>query len=284
MCQPECVSSSDCRQTETCINQKCINPCQGSCGAGAECRVVNHNPLCSCAPGTTGDPFVACVYDHGPPNSDGKNNNNPCTPSLCGPNSVCEIRSGHPVCSCQPNYSGTPPYCRPECVINQECQPNQACINEKCKDPCIGACGSNARCNVINHTPLCSCLEGYKGDAFIGCVVVPKDEEVSPCSPSPCGENTMCSVVNGAARCSCIPPNIGNPYAGGCRPECMINSDCPNNLACLSSHCRNPCTDLCGVNAECTVTNHIPVCTCFEDYEGNPFSSCRPRPASRKFS
>lgn len=283
MCQPECVSTSDCLQTETCINQRCTNPCQGSCGSGAECIVVNHNPICSCGPGKTGDPFVSCITAVAEIPDEKNYDRNPCVPSPCGPNSVCEIRSNHPVCSCQPNYSGTPPYCRPECVISQECPSNQACINEKCRDPCVGACGNNAKCDVISHTPLCSCLDGYKGDAFIGCVIVAKDEIPTPCNPSPCGENTICSVMNGVARCSCIPPNIGNPYAGGCRPECTINSDCPNNLACLSNHCRDPCKDLCGVNAECTVTNHVPVCTCFTGYKGDPFSSCRLESKPRKF-
>lgn len=280
MCQPECVSNSDCSQKETCVNQNCVNPCQGSCGVGSNCIVVNHNPICSCGPGATGDPFVACTaFVESKPSE-----KNPCLPSPCGPNSVCEVRSNHPVCSCQSNYSGTPPFCRPECVISQECPPSQACINEKCSDPCAGACGNNAKCDVINHTPLCSCLEGYRGDAFIGCIVIIKDENVSPCNPSPCGENTLCTVLNNAARCSCIPPNIGNPYAGGCRPECILNSDCPNNLACLSNHCRDPCKDLCGLNAECVVTNHVPVCTCFKGYQGDPFSSCRPEYRTRKYS
>ncbi|XP_028157244.1 uncharacterized protein LOC114350564 isoform X7 [Ostrinia furnacalis] len=270
MCQPECVSNSDCQQTEICVNQRCSNPCQGSCGVNAECITINHNPICSCGAKRTGDPFVACTEI-----TDEPVQRNPCVPSPCGPNSVCEVVSDRPVCSCRPNYSGTPPYCRPECVISQECPSHQACINEKCVDPCTNACGNNAKCNVVNHTPLCSCLEGYKGDAFVGCVAIPIVDIKTPCEPSPCGENTICTVVNDVARCSCIPPNIGNPYAGGCRPECSINSDCPNHLACLSNHCRDPCKDLCGVNAECTVTNHVPVCTCFKGYEGNPFSSCR---------
>lgn len=279
MCQPECVSNSDCQQSDTCVNQKCVNPCLGSCGIGADCIVVNHNPICSCGRGKTGDPFVACGETD---RNDSQPPQNPCVPSPCGPNSICEIKSNHPVCSCGSNYVGTPPHCRPECVISQECPPNQACINEKCSDPCIGACGNNAKCDVITHTPLCSCLEGFRGDAFIGCVLA-KQEPPTPCNPSPCGENTICTVVNDVARCSCIPPNIGNPYAGGCRPECTMNPDCPNNLACLSNHCRDPCRDLCGLNAECTVTNHVPVCTCFNNYEGDPFSSCRPITTKRKF-
>lgn len=59
-CRPECVSSSDCSRDKSCVNQKCIDPCAGTCGFNAECRVVNHNPICSCSLHFTGDPFVQC--------------------------------------------------------------------------------------------------------------------------------------------------------------------------------------------------------------------------------
>lgn len=62
-----------------------------------------------------------------------------------------------------------------------------------------------------------------------------------------------------------------------------MNSDCPPNAACLSSHCRDPCPGVCGINAECTVVNHIPVCTCFPDHIGDPFQSCRRKPVVRKY-
>lgn len=94
---------------------------------------------------------------------------NSCSPSPCGPNSICQVKQGRPVCSCVPNYTGSPPFCRPECVLNQECPWDKACINEKCQDPCTNSCGSNAKCDVVNHTPFCSCLAGYVGDAFVGC-------------------------------------------------------------------------------------------------------------------
>lgn len=59
-CRPECVSSSDCARDKSCVNAKCINPCAGTCGFNAECRVINHNPICSCSPRHTGNPFVEC--------------------------------------------------------------------------------------------------------------------------------------------------------------------------------------------------------------------------------
>lgn len=95
---------------------------------------------------------------------------NPCQPSPCGPNSVCQVRGETPACSCLENYIGAPPNCRPECVINPECSSELACINQKCRDPCPGSCGANAICKVVNHNPVCSCTPGFLGDPFTGCV------------------------------------------------------------------------------------------------------------------
>lgn len=59
-CRPECTVSSDCPRNEACSNLKCVNPCIGSCGIRAQCQVINHNPICSCPAGLSGDPFVRC--------------------------------------------------------------------------------------------------------------------------------------------------------------------------------------------------------------------------------
>ena len=102
----------------------------------------------------------------------------PCVPSPCGPYSECRNVGGISSCSCKPNYIGIPPNCRPECVINQDCRSNLACINEKCRDPCPGSCGTEARCDVINHIPTCTCLEGFTGDPFSRCYPAPKRKRI----------------------------------------------------------------------------------------------------------
>lgn len=61
MCRPECMTSSECALDKACINTKCQDPCPGTCGINARCQVVNHNPICSCSVGFTGDPFVRCL-------------------------------------------------------------------------------------------------------------------------------------------------------------------------------------------------------------------------------
>lgn len=95
---------------------------------------------------------------------------NPCIPSPCGPYSQCRAINNHAVCSCQTNYIGTPPACHPECMVSSECAQDKACVNQKCVDPCPGTCGLNARCQVVNHNPICSCSAGYTGDPFVRCL------------------------------------------------------------------------------------------------------------------
>lgn len=98
---------------------------------------------------------------------------NPCIPSPCGPYSDCHVVQEHPVCSCLPQYFGSPPSCRPECTISSECPADKSCINQQCVDPCPGVCGINAMCRTVNHNPICSCMYGYVGDPFIRCMLQP---------------------------------------------------------------------------------------------------------------
>lgn len=95
---------------------------------------------------------------------------NPCQPSPCGPNSQCREINGHAVCSCLTGFVGSPPTCRPECMVSSDCAQDRACVKQKCIDPCPGTCGVNARCQVVNHNPICSCPPGFTGDPFARCI------------------------------------------------------------------------------------------------------------------
>lgn len=59
-CRPECTQNSECPANRACINERCKDPCPGSCGISAYCSVVNHSPVCACDNGFTGDPFSGC--------------------------------------------------------------------------------------------------------------------------------------------------------------------------------------------------------------------------------
>jgi len=96
----------------------------------------------------------------------------PCFPSPCGLYAECKVINDQAACTCLKNYIGIPPNCRAECVVNTDCPSNQACISEKCRDPCIGSCGQNADCRVQNHIPICLCQSGYSGDPFTLCTLI----------------------------------------------------------------------------------------------------------------
>ncbi|KAF3421640.1 hypothetical protein E2986_11478 [Frieseomelitta varia] len=273
MCRPECTLNSECPQDRACINQKCVNPCPASCGTFANCAVRNHSPFCTCRELYTGDPFTRCfpTPQSTPPTA--IEVSQPCLPSPCGPNSECRVVNGGPSCQCLPTYIGSPPNCRPECTVNSDCSPSQACMRGRCRDPCPGSCGSNAQCMVLNHVPICSCFEGYTGDPFSNCYSAPvrptEPTVVDPCASSPCGPNARCND----GICTCLPEYQGDPYVG-CRPECVLNTDCLQNRACIRNKCVDPCPGTCGVNAECLIYNHVPMCNCPNGMVGNAFVQC----------
>ena len=145
--------------------------------------------MCRCPDGTVGSAFIRCspapsklsntsVYFFRDINCNcfllAIVNTNPCHPSPCGPNSQCREVNQQAVCSCLPHFIGSPPTCRPECVSNSDCTPTQACLNQKCGDPCPGTCGIGAKCTVVNHSPFCTCPPRFSGNQFIRCQPISK--------------------------------------------------------------------------------------------------------------
>lgn len=106
---------------------------------------------------------------------------------------------------------------------------------------------------------------------FISVMARPVQNQL--CQPSTCGSNAACQESAGTALCTCFPNYFGNPYEG-CRPECVVESDCALNLACVRMKCQNPCPGSCGVNAICQVVNHLPICSCMPGYSGDSFRYC----------
>lgn len=97
-------------------------------------------------------------------------------------------------------------------------------------------------------------------------------EPVDPCHPSPCGPYSKCRTFNGHAVCTCLDICVGSPP--NCHPECIVSSDCRPNKACVNQKCQDPCPGMCGVNAQCQVVNHNPICSCYNGYTGDPFVRC----------
>nr|UEK51539.1 NOTCH1-like protein [Parasacculina yatsui] len=263
----ECTYDSECPLRQACIDVKCQDPCLGGvCGVGAKCSVENHRAICSCPKNYLGDPFTLCRY----------NPEAACTPSPCGKNTNCRVQGGQAVCSCIGSYIGNPlTGCRPECVSDTECSASQVCAQNRCKNACTGTCGKNARCEAVNHRPVCECPKYYKGNGITGCYpeCVTHSECPShkacinhqcgdPCVNA-CGTGAECEVTNHKAICKCPKGYDGHPF-DRCYPA-------PPRDVCVP----NPC----GSNAEC---NHgtdrenkpRPVCTCAKGYFGNPLISC----------
>src|SRR5882757_8068375 len=88
----------------------------------------------------------------------------------CGPNEICRVVNNVPVCgSSGVNNAGkdknpSSSYCQK----HMECPSTQVCSDHTCVDPCSSSvegadrlvCGGNARCVVVQHSPLCGCVEG----------------------------------------------------------------------------------------------------------------------------
>ncbi|XP_047999452.1 uncharacterized protein LOC125236622 isoform X4 [Leguminivora glycinivorella] len=63
------------------------------------------------------------------------------------------------------------------------------------------------------------------------------------------------------------------------QPLCEKNSTCPDNLACESSECVDPCLKhtKCGSQAHCVVEDHSAKCICNSGTSGtlgDPYESC----------
>lgn len=132
--------------------------------------------------------------------------------------------------------------------------------------------------NYVNFSPhIYLQLKCLRYILITACVVAaaPEPRPVSePCQPSPCGPNANCQVRGESPACSCLPNYIGSPP--NCRPECTINPECSSQLACINQRCSDPCPGSCGYNAQCSVINHTPVCSCTAGHTGDPFTGCSP--------
>lgn len=69
-----------------------------------------------------------------------------------------------------------------------------------------------------------------------------------------------------------MPDFIGVPPQ--CRPQCIANSECAPDFACINKKCQNPCQGACGSNAVCRVVSHTATCFCPEGYIGDAALQC----------
>lgn len=249
-----CRSNSECDADKSCINSNCINPClvNDPCGNNAECYARDNQAQCRCLNGYRGNPrtschIVGCMSNNDCPSEKRCVNEqciDPCIyENTCSPRAECKASNHMAVCKCPPGLVGNPyidcrPEIQPQCVYDTDCHSTLACIDSKCKDPCIALepCSLPSRCQVIPSSPvrtmICICPEGY--------------------------------ISSGSGTCK---PIESIKVIG-----CIADSDCSIDTSCINSLCRNPCN--CGPNAQCRIKEHKPVCTCEQGYDGNPEISC----------
>lgn len=93
-----------------------------------------------------------------------------------------------------------------------------------------------------------------------------------------CGLNSRCTYNADGALCKCLNGYIGEPP--NCHTECEQHSNCTDGKSCINHKCTDQCESVCGENAECKLTNHIPICQCPSTHDGDPFVKCE---AKRKY-
>lgn len=251
--KPECTRDDECSSDLACINNHCRSPC--NCGLNANCRVIDHRPICNCLENYEGNPNIVCHTVGCRSDSECEvekacvNSNciNPCLldKNKCGSNSECYVRQPHtPECRCLNGYRGNPlTGCKAiECLSDNDCSDDKLCSNERCIPACLS--------------------ESHK-----------------------CAARANCIARDHQAQCKCNPGMIGNPYIS-CDPEkkfeCEIDSDCqlPTH-GCLSGFCKDLCLELhpCNTPAKCQVIPSSPIrtmiCICPDGYISSGSGSCK---------
>ena len=255
-----CEEDSQCPNHETCLKNRCQNPCreENPCSLTANCKVVNHRPVCFCPAGFTGDPLISCS-NYGCQEDEECIDTSVCLNSRCvdacslsrgcGTHATCKAKNHQYKCYCDSGFSGDPDLkCDEiECMNNNECPKFETCVNNKCINLCDieTPCLFGQICETVNHEVICKCDFGYTLDKNNKCVL---------------------SII----------------------PECSTDNECRDGYACLNQTCNNLCAfNPCGLNAKCSVqgtssshssqsTMTTSICECKQGYTGDPFTGCTP--------
>ena len=219
------------------------NPCHTT----AICEASSTSFTCKCPLKQIGDPFkTGCKPEGECPNGDsdcpiesichGNKCMNPCTQTVCGPNSVCNVVNRKPTCTCPAKFISAVNIARDGCLrILTVCVTDADCGGDICV---------NGQCGVVCRYDQ-DCSYGEKCQQNM-CTV-------------PCLDHNQCRSVE-----ACI--------GGLCLLGCRHNKDCPSNQSCINNKCENPCLkeNICGFNAICQCIGNSIVCKCSEGFAGNP--------------
>ncbi len=281
------LGNSDCPSEAVCLDGRCSDPCDaGLCGPNAQCRTLNHSPVCSCLPGFNPNPTAdrGCVRRPVSCRSEADCAGNPCLNGQCKAvcrnaadcaqgercaGNMCQVAClGHEQCPTgQACVSG---YCTAGCRVKTDCPINQDCLNHRCENPCQreGVCGPNAQCRVIDRTAQCACPPGFTGG--------PTAQQGCMRNPVYCQSNTPCPAGMTCQSGRCYPScrDSGN-CAGGercltgqCVKVCYTDNNCLSGEVCIDGGCRPGCrsdTD-CSQSSQCVNSQ----CRCAQGYQAGP--------------
>ncbi|KAL7736227.1 hypothetical protein ACLKA6_002906 [Drosophila palustris] len=241
-------------------------PCDvdSNCHVDAKCFWDEHElrHICTCNTGFSGDGY----------NCEPIEDSCAIRPEICDSHADCSFNEqlGKSECVCHRGYTGDGYRCQlaPECQQAADCGENAFCDGGVCQchdgferdlsDVCVPAgrcgsvfCGSNAICRWDNTLDVqyCDCIDGYQGDALVGCLSIP-----TPCNVrNNCGIHATCEPTEDPANytCQCIAGFRGDGYV------CIEEQNCLNNPT------------LCDMNAKCHSTNSGLVCVCNQGFYGN---------------
>lgn len=251
----ECSENSDCPHSKSCLDSRCVNPCSipNACGQNSNCVVENHVGICSCQPGTTGNPLLGCVALQY------------CSAdNQCPSGTICRVGVCSAICTsnreCITDQLCLQGICQSTCHDNSTCADFQFCQNNVCTQEIRcrtdDDCSFNERCEVDSYGRS-ECKNACEG-RFL------------------CGRNAECSARNHDGECSCK-QGFTDDGQGGCRRiECQRDNECGSEKFCDKNVCKLVCQGgrSCGEKAICTVENHRAVCYCQPGYSGNPYEQC----------
>ena len=304
---PSCTSNDQCGPDQVCTADalgilKCTAVCSlFNCPPNSVCRAANHQGICQCLEGYTGNPKdrTGCVpvasRDQCAADAQCAEDET-CSPATrrcvpachsiaCGPQAVCITQNHVPKCTCPPGkFTGDPADltkgCKAvSCLSNIDCpSPGKFCdrLTYSCLDVCTAdTCGKNAVCLPDEQQrPKCSCPPGTVPDPLpeVKCSVQ------NGCASNPCHPTAKCSPTStGGYTCTCNQGQVGDPISGGCFPEGSCpngDKDCPDKSVCLEGRCKNICFDACGPNTECVITaNRQAQCQCLQGFIPSPLDA-----------
>lgn len=151
------------------------------------------------------------------------------------------------------------------------------CKQDKCdassEDLCTNViCGLNAECRIINQNATCECIKGCVGDPFDECIL----NETSTGNPST-EKQLKDSITDESLTETPLFSTEESSTETQMRAEvkcCNLTSECELDERCIDQKCVDPCSKSCGLNADCSVELHMPVCSCPSGYSGDPFVEC----------